>query len=29
MALETVDGRALRAELKELGQKASELRRLL
>jgi hypothetical protein len=29
MPIETVDVRALRAQLKELGQKADELRRLL
>jgi len=29
MALETVDVRAIRAQLKELGQKAEQLRRLL
>jgi hypothetical protein len=29
MGLEAVDVRAIRAQLKELGQKAEELRRLL
>jgi hypothetical protein len=29
MPIESVDTRALRAQLKELGQKAGELRRLL
>jgi hypothetical protein len=29
MAIEAVDVRAVRAQLKELGQKADELRRLL
>jgi hypothetical protein len=29
MPIESVDVRALRAQLKELGQKADELRRLL
>jgi hypothetical protein len=29
MPIESVDVRALRAQLKELGQKAEELRRLL
>jgi hypothetical protein len=29
MGLEAVDVRAMRAQLKELGQKAEELRRLL
>jgi hypothetical protein len=29
MPIETVDPRAIRAQLKELGQKVAELRRLL